>query len=114
MKAKEIIDRRIVDLVLERHKQEVRKNTDEEISNLLMKKQADMDALTLTVVRETCGFGKKRMIRFIKNWKKVYDYHNKRYDDADIYVMKRDLLAIGIDVDKIPEMYKEMEGAEQE
>lgn len=114
MKAIPIIDKKTVECVMNRHKKNVREITDEEISALLKKKQSDMDALTLSVVRETCGFGKKRLLRFIKNWKKVYDYHNNRYDDADIYVMKRDLLAIGIDVDKIPEMYKEMEGAEQE
>lgn len=113
MKATRIIDKETVQLVLQRYRDEVHRINAEEAMNVLREKAMDVDTVVLTIMHEKRGYGKKRLQEFIKDWREVYDYYNNRYDDADLYVMRRDLLKLGIDVEALSRELNEQKGAEQ-
>lgn len=77
--------------------------------NLLeAKKQAeDIDALILMTLHDIFGFGKTRLLRFVKGLAELQKYYEDRYEDCDLFAMKMHLKDyVGIDV---TELQKEVE-----
>lgn len=72
------------------------------------KKQAeDIDALILMTLHDVFGFGKIRLLRFVKGLAELQKYYEDRYEDCDLFAMKTHLKEyIGIDV---AELQKEVE-----
>lgn len=114
MKATRIIDKETVQLVMQRYRDEVHKILEVETMEVMQKRAIDIDTLVLFILHDCEGYGEKRLNRFIENWRKVYDYYNNRYDDADLYVMRRELRKLGVDVEKISRDLNDKKGAEQE
>lgn len=90
---------------------EVQKIISEEAHRLNLleaKKQAeDLDTLILMSLYEVFGFGKTRLLRFVKGFVKLQKYYEDRYEDCDMFAMKKYLKDyIGIDVS---ELQKEVE-----
>lgn len=89
----------------------VQKSIQEEahrVNLLEAKKQAeDIDTLILMTLHKVYGFGKTRLLRFAKGLAELQKYYEDRYEDGDIYAMKKHLRdCVGIDV---AELQKEVE-----
>ncbi len=69
------------------------------------KKQAqDIDALILMALHHTFGFAKVRLLRFAKGLAEVQKYFEDRYDDSDMFAMKKYLKdKLDIDITKFQE-----------
>lgn len=71
------------------------------------KKQAtDIDTLILFTLHREFGFGKTRLLRFAKSMVRIHDYYMDKFDDADIFAMQQELLAIGVDVEHLEDIVK--------
>lgn len=67
----------------------------------------DIDALILMNLYQVFGFGKTRLMRFVKGLVELQKYYEDRYEDCDMFAMKKHLKDyIGIDVS---ELQKEVE-----
>lgn len=95
---------------------EVQKAIQEEahrVNLLEAKKQAeDIDALILMTLHKVFGFGKTRLLRFAEGLTELQKYYEDRYEDCDIYAVKKHLKEdVGIDV---AELQKEVERLAEE
>lgn len=67
----------------------------------------DLDTLILMSLHSIYGFGRERLLRFSKGLVELQKYYADRYEDCDMFAMKRDLKRFtGID---IAELEKEVE-----
>ena len=59
------------------------------------------NTIALYTLRTAFGFGKDRLMRFLSACQDAQAQMSERYEDADFFAMKKALLDIGIDTEKI-------------
>nr|DAQ99156.1 MAG TPA: hypothetical protein [Caudoviricetes sp.] len=59
------------------------------------------NTIALYTLHTAFGFGKDRLTRFLSACQSIQAQMSERYEDADFYAMKKALLDIGIDTEKI-------------
>ena len=66
-------------------------------------KQFNLIANTVNafVLHEVFGFGAERIKRYFRECDKIQKRMNERYEDADLYAMKKVLKDIGIDIEAL-------------
>lgn len=71
-------------LVQETIMQEVKRVNLEEVK----RQSEDIDTVILMTLHSEFGFGKKRLLRFVKGLAEIHKYFENRYEDCDIIGMK--------------------------
>ena len=97
-------------------KRQKMKQADDLAEKLVLEKWAvhcrNADISILWALRETFGFGKKRLERFYTNWLRTHIHMIDRYqtdgDESHYWVMEARLREIGVDIDKLQKIADEI------
>lgn len=70
----------------------------------LNKQEVDVDTIILSVLHNSEGYGRKRLLRFAGNFIALRNYYKNRYEDCDMFAMRKHLKeSTGIDVENLSE-----------